>query len=310
MLKIFQLNCQDLYLFMDKYNGEDLETLHPPKWQLFTSSFFPNKSLKQLYELKEMINEIDPDVLFLTEVGGPESLENFNSFFLSNKYKIYCEPSNSDRGIDLGYMVKKGLKYKVQIKNHTKPILQNGKKFSRGVMELRLSLDDSFVYVNFLCHLKSKLNLKRVDFEGRGQRAAEINYLRDLYLKTSKKYDRIPVTISGDFNGVIFENETEEEFLPLLESTKLKDVFELLKRPIEQRMSYCYFNRQGTRYPMQLDYFLIDEKFSHRLSSESTLLGFSPPYTSTFELPDSMKEKRDLPSDHFPLFIKLKLTDK
>lgn len=307
MLKIYQLNCQDLYLFMDKYNGEDLETLHPPKWQLFTSSFFPNKSLKQLYELKEMILDLDPDVLSLTEVGGPESLENFNHFFLEDKYKVYCEPSNSDRGIDLGYMVKKDLKYKVEIKNHVKKRLENGKKFSRGVMELRLSLDESYVYINFLCHLKSKLNLKRVDFEGRGQRSAEINFLRDLYLKTSSKYDKIPISISGDFNGIIFEDETEEEFLPLLSATNLKDVFDLQNKPIELRMSYCYFNRQGSRYPMQLDYFLIDEKFSSLIDKETTLLGFKPPYTDTFELPNSMKEKRDLPSDHFALLIKLKI---
>jgi hypothetical protein len=292
---------------MDKYNGEDLETLHPPKWQLFTSSFFPNKSLKQLYELKEMILDLDPDVLSLTEVGGPESLENFNHFFLADKYKVYCEPSNSDRGIDLGYMVKKDLEYKVEIKNHIKKRLENGKKFSRGVMELRLSLDDSYVYVNFLCHLKSKLNLKRVDFEGRGQRSAEINFLRDLYLKTSEKYDKIPISISGDFNGIIFEDETEEEFLPLLSATNLKDIFDLQNKPIEMRMSYCYFNRQGARYPMQLDYFLIDEKFSSLVDKESTLLGFKPPYTNTFELPESMKEKRDLPSDHFALLIKLNL---
>lgn len=294
---------------MDKYNGEDLETLHPPKWQLFTSSFFPNKALKQLYELKEMILELDPDILFLTEVGGPESLENFNHYFLEDRYKIYCEPSNSDRGIDLGYMVKKDFKYKVEIKNHVKPKLENGNKFSRGVMELKLSFNDSFVYVNFLCHLKSKLNLKRVDFEGRGQRAAEINYLKELYKKTSKKYDKIPISISGDFNGVIYKDETEEEFLPLLSSTNLKDVFELLDKPIDMRMSYCYFNRQGTRYPMQLDYFMLDEKFKNLVDQETTLLGFNPPYTNTFSLPASMKEKRELPSDHFPLLIQLKLEE-
>ena len=52
MLKIFQLNCQDLSVFMDKYDGEDLEELFPPKWQLFSSSFFPNKPLEKLIEIK------------------------------------------------------------------------------------------------------------------------------------------------------------------------------------------------------------------------------------------------------------------
>jgi hypothetical protein len=302
MLKIFQLNCQDLYLFLDKYKGEDLETLFPPKWQLFTSSFFPNKPLDKLFALKEMIQSLDPDLLFLVEVGGTESLRNFNKYFLNNQYTVYCEASNSDRGIDTGYMVHKRLPYKVSLKNHVKPILSSGKKFSRGLLELRLSLNDKIVYINYLCHLKSKLNMNRVDFEGRGQRAAEVEYISNLYAKMSKKYESIPITISGDFNGVIYKEDTEEEFKDLI-ATGVKDIFEILDKPIEKRMSYCYFNFQGTRFPMQLDYFVIDPKFKSRIGSESTLIGFLPPYIDTFDLPDTLKEKRNLPSDHYALLV-------
>ena len=307
MLKIFQLNCQDLYVFLDKYNGEDLESLFPPKWQLFTSSFFPNKPLDKLFDLKKMIESIDPDILYLTEVGGVESLRNFNKYFLCEQFNVYSEASNSDRGIDLGYMVNKRVPYKVTIKNHVKATLTNGKRFSRGVLELRLTLNDKLLYINLLCHLKSKLNLKRQDFEGRGQRQAELDYLKDLYIKYSNKYKQIPITISGDFNGIIYKQETEVEFENLLNSTKLLDVFEHLDTPLEKRMSYCYFNYQGSRYPMQLDYFLVDTKDKSRIGSNSRLIGFTPPYIDTFELPSNLIEKRTLASDHHPLLVYLKI---
>jgi hypothetical protein len=291
---------------LDKYQGEDLETLFLPKWQLFTSSFFPNKPLDKLFAIRDMIQELDPDLLFLVEVGGAESLENFNKYFLNDEYKVYCEPSNSDRGIDTGYMVHKRLPYQVKIKNHVKPVLSSGKKFSRGLLELQLSLDSKIVYINYLLHLKSKLNMKRTDFEGRGQRAAEVEYISNLYSKTSKKFDRVPITISGDFNGVIYKEDTEEEFKDLME-TGVQDVFEILNKPIEKRMSYCYFNFQGTRFPMQLDYFMISPSFTDKIGQDSKLIGFQAPYLDTFDLPNSLKEKRDLPSDHHPLLIYLKI---
>ena len=306
MLKIFQLNCQDLYVFLDKYNNEDLETLFPPKWQLFTSSFFPNKPLDKLFALKDMIQSLDPDLLFLVEIGGKESLDNFNRYFLDDQYHVFSEPSNSNRGIDTGYLVHKRLPFKTEIRNHIKPKLSSGNKFSRGVLELRLYRDDQLIYINYLCHLKSKLNLKRVDFEGRGQRAAEIEYLANLYKLTSKKYQNIPISISGDFNGIIYKEDTEPEF-DSFKSTDLKDIFEYMDEPLEKRMSYCYFNYQGARYPMQLDYFLIGEKFSKNIGPKTSMVGFEPPYYDTFELPTSLNDKRKLASDHFPLLIYLKL---
>jgi hypothetical protein len=84
-------------------------------------------------------------------------------------------------------------------------------------------------------------------------------------------------------------------------------VFEILNKPLEKRMSYCYFNYQGSRFPMQLDYFMIAQKFKDNISQDSTLIGFHYPYVDTFDLPNSLKEKRDLPSDHHPLLIKLKI---
>lgn len=295
---------------MDKYNGENLEELFPPKWQLMTASFFPNKDLIKLFQIADMIEELSPDILMLVEVGGKESLENFNQYFLKNQYNILIEPSNSDRGIDLGYMIKKSLPLKAKLVSHTKSRLDNGNKFARGAFELQLYSQDKLVLINYLCHLKSKLNLKRNDFEGRSQRAAEVNYLVKEFKKKSNKFEEIPIMISGDLNGVIFKSETEEELKPLVEETPLLDVLEILDIPTEKRMTYCYFNRLQNRYPMQLDYILLDKKFASLVDPEKTkIIGFTSPYIDTFEMPQSFQEKRNLPSDHFPVLLTINLSN-
>lgn len=295
---------------MDKYNGENLEELFPPKWQLMTASFFPNKDLIKLFQIADMIEELSPDILMLVEVGGKESLENFNQYFLKNQYNILIEPSNSDRGIDLGYMIKKSLPLKAKLVSHTKSRLDNGNKFARGAFELQLYSQDKLVLINYLCHLKSKLNLKRNDFEGRSQRAAEVNYLVKEFKKKSNKFEEIPIMISGDLNGVIFKSETEEELKPLVEETPLLDVLEILDIPTEKRMTYCYFNRLQNRYPMQLDYILLDKKFAYLVDPEKTkIIGFTSPYIDTFEMPQSFQEKRNLPSDHFPVLLTINLSN-
>ena len=162
-LNIILLNCQDLYIFMDKYKGEDLDTITPPKWQLLSTSFFPNKNLEKVNQLSKFFLHHKADILMLTEVGGKESLENFNKFFLQDKYKVLLEPSNSDRGIDLGYLVKKDLEVETQLISHTKAKLENGKKFARGVFELRLIKNNKPIIENTIFDKNNIKNVIKID---------------------------------------------------------------------------------------------------------------------------------------------------
>lgn len=305
-LNIILLNCQDLYIFMDKYKDEDLETITPPKWQLLSTSFYPNKDIFKVKALAHLFLEYEPDILMLTEVGGKESLENFNTYFLENKYEVLLEASNSDRGIDLGYLVHKSLKLKPELISHTKAKLENGKRFARGVFELRLYHKNKLVFINFLCHLKSKLDMKKQDFEGRDQRVSEVKYLKKLYRKRMNEFAQVPITISGDLNAIIYKEETEPELQTLLNNTGLLDLFEHLARPLSDRITYCYFDRKHDRYDMQLDYILIPKKYAKNIDQKSSqVLSFDP--NTSIEYPKSLQEKLALPSDHFPVQCKIKI---
>ena len=304
-LDLLLFNVQDLYVFMDKYNGEDLETIDEPHWQQFSTSFFPNKQIRKLYSIKQTFESLDPDIIMLVEVGGAQSLINFNRYFLGDKYEVFLEDSLSDRGIDVGYLVKKSTNLACELLNRSNVRLNNGKRFSRGLFELRVKRDEELVCNLLLTHLKSKLDLKKEDFEGRAQRSAEVDYISKHYKKLQEKRPDLPILVCGDMNGIIYKDETEQE-LSEFHKVGLIDVFEALDLPLEKRHTYYFFNKQRQRIPMQLDYMLINSKLKHLIDDTSRVVPIDidlVPYP-----PLDLKQKKKLASDHYPVFCRLKLT--
>lgn len=309
-LKVMVLNAQDLFLFMDKHNHSvtPVNELTETKWQLMSSSLFMNKSKEKCLMLGNTILETDPDIVMVTEVGGKESLSNFAQYVLQDKYFALSLPSNSDRGIDLGYLVKKNLPFKIDIHSHIDFVLPHpAKRFSRDVLRLDLSLDDEVKFIFLLAHIKSKLDLKRADFEGRTRRTLEIKALLEIYKKLESQFPLTPIFIGGDMNGHAGEKETEEEFLPIYSTTDLKDIAYLAGIPEEDRFSYVYFNRGGNRFIQQIDYLFISERFAHMIDKSEC---FFPRYKhlsgAPLPIPTRMEQKNTLPSDHYPFVTSLK----
>ena len=181
-LRLVQYNVENLFLAMDLYKDQDLNTMSESEWRKVGTSTTPNKSLRKTLALAEIVKDLDPDILMLNEVGGIEAIENFNKYFLNSQYKVYLKEGNSRRGIDVGYLVRSDLKVKVvHITHKDRPIdflyphenqtPAGGKShyFSRDVSELRLFKpgDTSPRLTLLLTHLKSKLDSDKVDFEGK-----------------------------------------------------------------------------------------------------------------------------------------------
>ncbi|MCO4754725.1 MAG: hypothetical protein KC478_09585 [Bacteriovoracaceae bacterium] len=304
-LDLLLFNVQDLYVFMDKYKGEDLETMDEPHWQQLSTSFFPNKPIQKLYSIKNTFEQLSPDIIMLVEVGGAQSLHNFNRHFLGSAYEVFLEDSLSDRGIDVGYLVRKDLELDCELHNRSNVRLKNGKRFSRGLFELRVKKEDQLICNLLLTHLKSKLDLRKEDFEGRSQRAAEVDYISRHYEKLQSKCPDLPILVCGDMNGIIYKNETEQE-LEQFGKAGLIDVLEAIDLPAEKRHTYYFFNKQRNRVPMQLDYMLINSTFTSIVDPLTRVVPIDielAPYP-----PESLDQKRKLSSDHYPLFCRLNLT--
>lgn len=235
-------------------------------------------------------------------MGGKESLENFTKFFLNDQYQVFHHPSNSDRGIDIGFLVKKSLAPQCELKHINKKRLANGKRFRRGVLKLKIKLQDKKIYF-LLCHLKSKLDLKQEDFEGRGQRSAEVGGLIEEVRRLEALDPNSHIAILGDLNGIIYKEHTDEELLEF-ESADMIDLQEHNDTPLEDRFSYVFFKNRTVPFPMQLDYVLGNENF-RSLVREAYISDFhleAPPF-----LPRSMQEKNKLASDHYPYYFELEI---
>lgn len=280
---------------MDKYKGEDLTELSEIKWQMLTTSLNTNKPIDKIWAMADLILNCNPDILLLTEVGGKESLENLNRYFLKKRYNIIHFNSNSGRGIDISALIKPNIHFTSCFHNHN--------SFARGVLEINTKFGG-----NNLCilhtHLKSKLNLKGEDFEGRSQRKKEVLSLGKIISNKEKcKNTNHHIMVTGDLNGIIYQEQTEPELAIFANNFGMHDVFEHLNRPFFDRWSYLYYNKHNEGIFMQLDYCLMKKNLAAYLNAETKILDFNGDTRTNF--PATVKEKFQYPSDHYPLQIVL-----
>lgn len=302
-LKLYLINAQDLYIFLDHYKNEEIQTMREHTWQLMTTSFKANKDLNKTLKLSQDILTHDPDIISMVEVGGSESLENFNTYFLNDKYEILYLPSNSDRGIDMGYLCKRNIGINFKVKSHNKRVLKNGKRFARGVLELRVIKEKRVEFFFLLTHLKSKLDMRNEDFEGRSQRDAEACELLEIYKQIEKDYPEVPIAIHGDLNSIIYKDKTEAE-LQIFDDNEILDLLELNQAPPQDRTTYYYFDKGHKCNSMQLDYILTHKRFKSAFNLDSTFIGKFDETLYQYP-PKTLKERYKYPSDHLPYITEI-----
>lgn len=329
-LKVCQINCENLFLFFDQHlKNPNLVNptfdLNEAEWQKLSSAQVPNKPLYKTRWLAQTLLEINADVILLNEVGGLESLENFNFYFLNNNYRSFLIEGNSDRGIDVGYLVHKRLSgqfvhlshksrpiqflypHEVELNRynleHNIPKQIRSHYFSRDVSELRWFVEgQNSPSMIFLCvHLKSKLDHDNIDAGGFLRRQAELKALVAIYNEIRMESPEVPLLLGGDFNGFASRILTTEEF-EALQKTDLQEVFDILNIPIEECATQINFQRSRARQFLKIDHLFVspelatqlirEECFVHRYKSEGQVM---LAYAQTYE------QRTALPSDHYPV---------
>jgi endonuclease/exonuclease/phosphatase family metal-dependent hydrolase len=308
-LKICQYNLENLFIFMDLYQGEDLHSLSEEAWKQVALAQFQNKQkpLYKIFGLAKAIQDIDPDILLCCEVGGQECLENFNKYFLNNEFDVYFMEGNSIRNINLGFLVKKELHCRIEVKTNKNTKVQindyqkvyNG-RLSRDVAELQLidGKTSKISLILLLTHLKSKISTDR-DYKGNSIRAGEVKALTSIYENLRSKYPNVPIIVGGDFNSNIDCPEFSS-----LNSSDLIDPFIALNKQFDERVSLVHFNYEEEPEPNILDYLLISPHLSDKIDGNETYTyryrGF---YDIPNELPKTLKERWCMPSDHYPIVL-------
>jgi hypothetical protein len=320
-LRCVLLNAENLFLLLDERLPESFEQLSEAEWQKYSTSVYPNKPLGKLLKLKSYLLEIDPDIILLTEVGGEESLKNFNQLCLNNQYRVALIEGNSDRSIDVGFLIHKRVSShfsivtnKDRLLNFWYPHERNipghpGHKFSRDAAELHLfETDINKPYLIFLLtHLKSPLDPEGIDSLGVARREAEFKTLIEIYKKLNQQFPQVPIAVCGDLNGNASRYETDKEFLNLYQTTDLEDVLEVAKKPLPERVTF-YPLKSGTLLPgRQIDFALLSEKAQRHLDPTTTsVFRYDIPMRGRPLGPQTYDEKQSLPSDHYPLVFAFK----
>lgn len=317
--RIVQLNAENLFLLMDLYQGQDLSELKEKEWQKLSTANVPNKPLHKTRQLAKALLEIDAEIVMLNEVGGLESVENFNRYFLQDRYDTHLIEGNSTRGIDVGYLTRKGLSLKFLLTSHRNRPLnflyphevgeQNLKLkshfFSRDVAELRAFRpgENAPLFIILLTHLKSKLDPDGIDPGGRDRRSAELKTLLSIYRDVKNETEgKIPILVAGDFNGWAQRGRFDPEFAPLME-TDLIDVFDVTEKPSLERNSQVQILRQGGSENVQIDYILLSKHLHPFLQPEGCFVYVYRNELGLPVLPKNMDERDHLPSDHFPVVV-------
>jgi len=270
-LSIATFNAENFYLLIDRpYAAEAFFALSDDEYGAMNASIYnPNKDRAKIAAIAKTIREEDFDFVGLCEVGGMETLSNFNRYYLDGRYECFLHEENSTRGIFVGALVKKGRFERVRAKN------MRG-DFSRNMLRVSLRADGAYLDL-FVVHLKSPLGPDL----GIERRVEEVRQLCRLV-------SRSRCVVLGDFNGIAIRGEHQFEFDPFL-ALPFRDVLEELGTPIESRYTHFYFN--GGPSFNQLDYIFC--------SDDLAVLGGG---TIADIIPLNYEQRSRLPSDH--LFLK------
>ncbi len=341
--RFLSFNVENLFLYFDHCFVQDPKSLTKDQWRRMSSALVENKPLEQVLELASAIENTNPDFVLLSEVGGSESLANFSHYFLEDRYVPHLLEGNSDRGIDIGFLVKRGLPFKYDMVSHRNRPLDfqyphekqssetgyraaRSHRFSRDVVELRVFEDEQPVLVLINVHLKSPLDKDRIDPGGRDRRKAECEMLVQIYKEARQETaeqigaqvgaaklatgsatvpSAVPFVVGGGFNGVAFGPQRDSEFASLA-STDLRCALDIAGVPEQDRFTWCYFygNRPGVF--RQIDYLLVSPELVARVDSHTTwVYRYRDERGANRLAPRNANEKRLLPSDHFPVVLTL-----
>lgn len=323
--KVAQLNAENLFLFLDDLTPREWRKLSEKEWQKLSNATTPNKSLVKTLWLADTVQTINADIVCLNEVGGQESITNFCKFFLNGKYTPHLIEGNSDRGIDIGYLVKKDFAKKVELRTHKDRPLQflypheiesnvhwaqaapekvvKTHYFSRDCAELRIynSEDSKPSLIILLVHLKSKLDPEGIDPGGRSRREAEMRALMQIYKELRTEFSSVPMMVAGDFNGFASKANLADEFKDLA-ATDLESVVDLAGLSPEAAATQLQFSRNGQINNLEIDYIFISPELKPHLIKDSVeVFRYRSDLGVPLPLPKTLEQRIAMPSDHYPV---------
>ncbi len=291
-LKIFEFNVLNLYIRSREFLNQNEN---------------PDKPQSQLTGVARIMTKADPDVMVLAEVDNLSSLEKFNQSFLSGKYRSLLLEGNDQRGIDIGFLIKKDVPFDIEMRSFSYLKEDDGSQnpiFSRDLPVLLFRASGDRKGQPFLAvlgtHYKSMRgsNSDPMGAEKRERQAAKTaEIISDLEKEFGKE---LPIVLTGDFNNDVHEGT---EFKPLYQ-TGMSDSLTLTGQ--KPQPTHAYFQPDGTPDPKQIDSIMLNGAFQKTQSLEAAeVLTHLDEQGNPLPFPKTFEERETRPSDHVPTMIRV-----
>ncbi|MFA6093308.1 MAG: hypothetical protein WCU88_10255 [Elusimicrobiota bacterium] len=304
-LNIGTYNLLNLFQMVGKYlqvQRGGLQQLKKPK----------AKEEQQRLEQGKAILDLKLDVLVVQEVENVEALEAFNRHFLGGAYRVFLIEGNDERGIDIGFLVKKDLPMEIEQRSHkgekwNDPVFGAGSPiFSRDLTSLIFRAQGQVrpLFIFFGGHFKSKRD-RPGDRESAVMRRAQMERAAEIMGRYRKEFGNdVPLMLAADFNGDL---NAGSEFAAFWKKAGLINSLDLGDAPVpmKDRVTHTYHPGKGPVSAVQMDGVLVSASM-RRLVARSGIYRYKNPDGSERPIPKTRKERDKNPSDHFPLWLKLK----
>jgi exonuclease III len=257
-------------------------------------------------KLKTTINEINADVLVLTEIVDVSALREMVSR-LNNPYQKFLIEGNDFGGGHIAILLKKDLPIEATYETHRNMKWRDPTTnlvepvFTRDAPALILKKQGAAQPFLIIVGIHSKSQRNRLgDPRSEIQRTAEFK----AYLSVIEKFNRIyrgtvPVVLAGDFNTDVM---TAREFKVLKE--RLFSAFDVAKEsiPVRDRVTHTYHPENRPTAFHQIDDILIPPSLTSHIL-RATVHRYKDPFGNILPFADSYESRSQQPSDHLPISI-------
>lgn len=328
-LRIATFNCENLfgrYRFLDQPPSEqpkdyvnnikisDVVTFEPGRSNTLKPKII-NEA--QRNNTAEALLATQPDIQAVCEVENLITLRLFNAKYLQNYFdRIVLLDGNDPRGIDVGLLLRKGLKANiVGIRTHaddaavggfldsTNPLDMVGRvgkaSFSRDCLEVDVDVDGKAITL-LVNHFKAQETKSDGSDPTTEKRLGQAKRVAAIAAHVRER-GRIPIVL-GDLNKDIADQNYDKSIDPVANSSLFLNPVKQLA--LEDRWTHFFESKKSVS---QLDYILVDKALEDAISNVKIFRGglskkckqFDGPRVGTIDT-DNLEA-----SDHCPLAIDL-----
>ena len=267
-----------------------------------------SKDAKHQEQLGDILKENNPHFIALQEVEGEESIIEFNKNHLDSRYIPLMIQGNDTRDINVTLLVRKDLQIEGEYHSFRNMQLEDKNVFTRdGPIFLfwpeGKKSDRKPIFGFSLRHLKSKRHRKDDPFSTLA-RTKEVDKGEEIHQDLYEKFGgEFPLIVLGDFNSTVNDLANAPEFTSMY-NAGFRDSMDISASGApDNRVTHTYHPKDGPTEYNQIDSIQVNSTIQEIDSvKDAGVYRYKDANGQEKAIPSSHNERKDNPSDHFPVW--------